>query len=141
MDFSYAWRDDVVEIEDRLDITDEGREDIRYILAEKIVADNGEDDVYSSHDAAVAEEAQSIIHIWCFKKDSLLALLLENWFEGDIIPKLRYGYEDEEYYYFVSGCNYAIFDADLLGGNGNRDAELKFDVFVDNKIEQFKEAC
>lgn len=61
----------------------------------------------------------------------LYRLLLE-WHGGHdkMLAHVRDAYERDGWLWFVSGCNYAILDKDLLGGTGDGERQRAFDDFV-----------
>lgn len=127
----YDWRRDIEDVYEVLD-TDDMLE-ISYAIAEQIVIkDEIADPSDPDFDDIVAEEAD-FIGLYRISKYSHLYDLLCDWYDEigeDMEEKIRGFYDDGDYIYFVTGCGYSIYSADLLGGSSNGRAESEFDSFV-----------
>lgn len=130
--YVYNWRDDVEEVE-----ATEENDDIWYAVAENM-CEKGENEGYGSDPYEVMS---NIISLWKISKRSRLYKYLLKWYgsEEKLMDKVRDVYETNDAIYFVTGCGYSIFDADLLGGNADGNTAREFDKFVD-KEEGLNEA-
>lgn len=130
----YNWRDDVIDIVDNYDIPNDTKDDLFYRAAERIVEENGPD-CYNDPEDAVYEEMANIITLDAIPFDSTLYGLLRDWYDsrGQVLEEeVRNYFDDGVNMYFVGGMNYDVFDADLLGGNGNGETKAAFEEFVRN---------
>lgn len=120
--YVYNWKDDIEDIE-----ATEANDDIWYAVAENMC--EKEPDEYGSDPYEVMS---NIINLFKVPKRSRLYKYLIKWFgsEEKLLSEVRDVYETNDAIYFVTGCGYAIFDADLLGGNADGETERKFDQFV-----------
>lgn len=76
------------------------------------------------------------IGFYRISKTSWLYDLLEEWYdekEQDMEEMVRGFYDDGSYIFFVTGCNYDIYSADLLGGSADGEAQREFEKFADNR--------
>ena len=125
--YSYNWKDDIKEVE-----ATEENDDIWYAVAENMCEtspkDYGDDPL---------EVMSNIIAIWKISKGSRLYKYLLKWYKSEdkLKKKVRDIYDTRDAIYFVTGCGYSIFDADLLGGNADGTTERKFDDFVSKEEE------
>lgn len=129
----YDWRRDIEDVYQVMN-TDDMLE-ISYAIAEQIVIkDNICDPDDPEFEDAVAEEAD-FIGLYRISKYSRLYDLLCDWYDGideDMEERIRGFYDDGDYIYFVTGCGYSIYSADLLAGGSDGIAEREFDTFVRN---------
>ena len=98
---------------------------------EDISEDDFMDDPY--YDDRVQEFASDIIGLYRISKYSDLYALLEEWYASqnkEMQEEIRDFYETDYHIYFVTGCGYSIWSADLLGGGADGRAEHDFDNFV-----------
>lgn len=82
------------------------------------------------------EEMGNIIGLFAVPLDSALYDLLVEWYEDDeelLMERVRDAFTDDENLYFVTGAQYMLYDADLLGGDGNGETQKKFEEFVRNR--------
>lgn len=127
----YDWTDSVHDALRELDGTDE-LYGLLYKAAGRIVEDNGDGYYDVDRDEAIDEEAADIIGLWYIDEDSRLYHALEDWYGErgeDMAESVRDAFEDRGRLFFVTGVGYAIFDADLLGGNGDGETRREFDRF------------
>lgn len=128
----YNWKDDIQEVPDYED-------DIWYDVAENMIASNQKE--YEDYD--VWDIVSDIINLWKIEKRSRLYDYLLKWYgsEAELLNNVRDVYNTRDAIYFVTGCGYSIWSADLLGGSADGRAEREFDRFVDNggkRIESSK---
>lgn len=123
--YVYNWRDDVEEVE-----ATEENDDIWYAVAENMC--NKEPDEYGDDPYEVMS---NIISIWKISKRSRLYKYLLKWYgsEEKLLDNVRDVYDTNNAIYFVTGCGYSIFSADLLGGSADGNAGREFDKFVDKE--------
>ncbi len=121
--YVYNWRDDVEEVE-----ATEENDDIWYSVAENM-CEKGENEGYGEDPYEVMS---NIISLWKVSKRSRLYKYLLKWYgsEEKLLDNVRDVYDTNNAIYFVTGCGYSIFDADLLGGNADGTTARKFDDFV-----------
>ena len=101
----YNWKNDIIDI-DELD------DELRY----ELYYNCGEDDA---------------INVFMIEKNTKLYDYLEKWYDYNSSAYIRSCVEYDDYITFATGCNYAIFDNDLLNGNGNGNAEKVFNAYID----------
>ena len=120
--YVYNWKDDVEDVE-----ATEANDDIWYAVAENMC--EKEPDEYGEDPYEVMS---NIINLFKVSKRSRLYKYLLKWYgsEEKLLDNVRDVYETNDAIYFVTGCGYAIFDADLLGGNADGETERKFNDFV-----------
>lgn len=137
--YRYDWRDDIEEV----DYNDEGNDDIFYSVAENIV-DTDEYGEYEGRDRddTISEVMSDIIGLYKINKRSRLYKYLLKWYgsEEKLLKSVRDVYDTDNAIYFVTGCGYAIFDNDLLGGNADGETERKFNKFVDEQEGNLNES-
>ena len=129
----YNWKDDIIDISDTDDL------DLVYNIADNIVTQDKYGDFEGrDHDEAVNEEMSNFINIFKINKSSRLYKLLLDWYgsKEKLDDNVRDIYETNDSIYFITGCNYAIYDKDLLGGDGDGTTQRKFDDFVDGKLNE-----
>ena len=128
--YTYNWRDD---IEDMTEDNSEESYELFYRVAENMV-DKDEYGEYADRDRdeCISEEASNIIGLWKISKRSRLYKYLLKWYgsEEKLLDNVRDVLDTPNAIYFVTGCGYSIFDADLLGGNANGEKAREFDQFV-----------
>jgi len=86
---------------------------------------------------SIDDEMSCIYNVFKVEDHSILASLLEAWWKKkgmDPCDDVTGYLETRDGFYFVTGCGYALFDCDLLGGNGNGEAESAFTDFVEQSI-------
>lgn len=135
----YYWREDILDVTDDApsdqEVVWEGDEQMEIFrrAAEAIVEENGEDYYDVDYDEAVEEEMCDIIGLWAIDTDSKLYDLLLEWYDNSVdkmMKSVRDSFYWENYLMFVTGCGYAIWSADLLGGSADGRAEQEFNDFV-----------
>ena len=111
--------------------------DLVWMAGKQIVRDNGLEyyEDMSEYDA-INQEASDIIHLWAIDRRSTLFDMLYKWYGSyDLLEEhVRNMFWSGCNMYFVTGCNYAIFDKDLLGGNGDGTTKDKFLEFVEKEL-------
>ena len=127
----YNWKDDIQEVPDYED-------DIWYDVAENMIASNQKE--YEDYD--VWDIVSDIINLWKIEKRSRLYDYLLKWYgsETELLNNVRDVYNTRDAIYFVTGCGYSIWSADLLGGSADGRAEREFDRFVDNGGKRIESA-
>ncbi len=128
----YRWRDDIVDLNDGDGLvanflSQEFADTAAWLCASRIAREN---------DSDAQEEMANIIGLWGVSRSSKLFGLLKEWHgcDGDgLLDKVRDSVYVHGYLCFVTGCNYAIWDADLLGGSGTNEAKMRFDEFVEER--------
>lgn len=131
----YDWHDDIHDANEELG-GDELDQAI-YTAGERIVEENGDGEYDCSHDEAVMCEASNIIGLWFIEEGSRLYKLLLDWYDGSkskLMDEVRDSFEMGGRLFFVTGCGYAIWSKDLLGGSSDGQAARDFDEFVDEKL-------
>jgi hypothetical protein len=116
----YDWRADIEDCTDTVD------EDTLYRIGERIVEEDGEED-------DPIEAVSNVISIWRIDMNSDLYDDLLSWYGNDeenLLRNVRSSVISDGYLYFVTGCGYRIFSADLLGGTADGEAERKFEEFI-----------
>lgn len=116
----YDWRADIEDCTDTVD------EDTLYRIGERIVEEDGEED-------DPIEAVSNVISIWRIDMNSDLYDDLLSWYGNDeenLLRNVRSSVISDGYLYFVTGCGYSIFSADLLGGTADGEAERKFEEFI-----------
>lgn len=136
--YNYYWEDDILEVDPSSEATD----DIWYAVAENI---QQTDPDYADWD--VFDIMGDIISIWKIEKRSRLYDCLLKWYgsEEELLKNVRDVLDTNDAIYFVTGCGYSIWSADLLGGTADGVAKRDFDRFVENgckkeeaKVEEAK---
>ena len=124
--YVYNWKDDIEDIE-----ATEENDDIWYAVAENM-CETGNNEGYGSDPYEVMS---NIINLFKISKRSRLYKYLLKWYgsEEKMLEKVRDVYETNDAIYFTTGSGYAIFDADLLGGNADGETEREFNKFVDKE--------
>ena len=124
----YNWKDDIFEVG-----TGEENDDIWYAVAENMCETDPES--YGDDPLAVMS---NIISVWGISKNSRLYNYLLKWYgsKEKLMKRVRDAYETSSAIYFVTGCGYSIFDADLLGGNADGTKAKEFYKFVDSFVEE-----
>lgn len=134
------WREGVLDVADQENNpswakTWEGEErDWAFYRAGEVITEENGADYYGGEITQddVWEEASSVIGLWAISFYSSTYEVLDKWYAsiGKILSdEVRNYFEDGEYMYFVSGAQYDIIDADLLGGSGDgttREAFMQF---------------
>ena len=110
---TYFWRDDII------DLTTEDNEEWL------------NDVVEANYQKLYEEDELDFINLFAISKKSKLYDYIQRWYGYEEDAYIRCYMEDCRYIYFVSGCNYAIFDMDLLNGNANGNAQRVFNIYVD----------
>ena len=92
--------------------------------------DEGIEDEYDKEER-IRESASSIISVSRINKEGLLAYALFCWYGSwdNMKKNVRNCIEDEDYYYYETGCGYDTIDIDLLDGDASgmtRDEFIKF---------------
>ena len=124
--YVYNWKDDIEDVE-----ATEENDDIWYAVAENM-CETGNSDGYGSDPYEVMS---NIINLFKISKRSRLYKYLLKWYgsEEKLQSEVRDIYETNDAIYFTTGCGYAIFDADLLGGNADGNTEREFNKFVEKE--------
>ena len=124
--YVYNWKDDVEDVE-----ASEENDEIWYAVAENM-CETGNNEGYGSDPYEVMS---NIINLFKISKRSRLYKYLLKWYgsEEKLKSEVRDIYETGDAIYFTTGSGYAIFDADLLGGNADGETERKFNQFVDKE--------
>ena len=124
--YVYNWKDDIEDVE-----ASEENDDIWYAVAENM-CETGNNDGYGSDPYEVMS---NIINLFKISKRSRLYKYLLKWYgsEEKLKSEVRDIYETNDAIYFTTGCGYAIFDADLLGGNADGNTEREFNKFVEKE--------
>lgn len=122
--YSYYWEDDILEVEGG-----EANDDIWYAVAENIQQNDPD---YSDWD--VYDIMSDIISIWKIEKRSRLYDYLLKWYgsEENLLANVRDVLDTDNAIYFVTGCGYSIWSADLLGGKADGVAKRDFEQFIAN---------
>ena len=132
---NYAWKEDIIDIIDNYDIPNDTKDDLLYRAGERIVEENGSEYYEGDENEAIMEEMSNIIGLFAVPKDAPLYDLLVEW-HGDydtMMETVRNAFEDDENLYFVTGTGYSLFDADLLGGNGNSETQAEFEEWLKSR--------
>lgn len=124
----YNWRNDINDVTER---NDESSDELFYAVAENIMENHPEDYPEATDPLEIVSD---IIGLWEIPKDTQLYDYLLKWYgsKEEMEKHVRDYYETSDAIYFVTGCNYSIFDADLLGGNADGETARAFDKFVEN---------
>lgn len=128
MRLARSWKSEIKHSDEVAFVTD----GVRREMARKAQVIDGEG--YSLEDELDWMMAMSIRAI---PKSSPLYEKLEEW-HGDhatLMAKARLSCEDEHYLYFAHGGGYAVFDEDLLGGDGTGRAEKAFETFLETGVK------
>lgn len=118
--------------EDEARIAGFSREDVDeayWRSAERIAAEEGCDP---------CDAMDGIICLWFVAEESLLHYALERWHEerGTSLEEAVRDYvevDEPAGFTFVTGCGYAIWSADLLGGKADGLAQREFEDFLDDR--------
>lgn len=130
----YYWKDDIDDVfELESQNNDESGGDVLY-------SQSGRYNDCNEHFWEVLSEIAELhgeddpIGFYRISKASWLYDLLEEWYdekEIEMDEMIRGFFDDGEFIYFVTGCNYDIYSADLLGGTADGEAQREFEKFVD----------
>ncbi|MBO7614972.1 MAG: hypothetical protein J6T15_04690 [Bacilli bacterium] len=120
--YTYFWQDDIEEVD-----YSEDNDEIWYAVASNMCEKEPEE--YGDDPTEVMSD---IISIWKIEKRSRLYKYLLKWYgsEEKLLDNVRDVYETDNAIYFVTGCGYSIFSADLLGGTADGNAGREFDAMV-----------
>lgn len=139
---SYEWRDDIyyvmgaLQSDHCIDLPNDTKDDLAYLAGETIVAENGTD-YYADPISAATEEANEFypggsMTLWAIPMDSYLYEMLQKWHGGhsNMMGAVRGAFEQDNMFYFCTGCGYDVMSADLLGGTADGQAAREFDAWI-----------